>query len=198
MAEQQYDTEITLGIGKLLGLFFVLVVLCGIFLGLGYTLGRSSAKQDAVVGTGTAPSGSISTTAKPGATQGQAAAKASDAQVAAAENDLTYYKTVQQKEPDQQLQKPEPPSQGATADLKQAPEIRLGGGYVVQVAAVSKKEDAEALQQALQRKQYPVVVTPGAGDKLFHVQIGPFADAKDADAMKSRLAGDGYNAIVKK
>jgi cell division protein FtsN len=36
------------------------------------------------------------------------------------------------------------------------------------------------------------------GDSLFHVQVGPFSDQKDAEAMRTRLAGDGYNAIVKK
>ena len=34
-------------------------------------------------------------------------------------------------------------------------------------------------------------------DHLFHVQIGPFSDRKEAQAMKDKLAGDGYNAIVK-
>src|SRR5690349_8130192 len=35
------DTEITLGTGKLLGLFFGLAMLCGVFFGLGYKLGHS-------------------------------------------------------------------------------------------------------------------------------------------------------------
>ena len=39
------DTEITLGVGQLLGLFFALVILCGLALGTGYWLGRNSAKQ---------------------------------------------------------------------------------------------------------------------------------------------------------
>jgi len=30
------------------------------------------------------------------------------------------------------------------------------------------------------------------------VQVGPFAQLKDAEAMKAKLAADGYNAIVKK
>jgi DedD protein len=29
------------------------------------------------------------------------------------------------------------------------------------------------------------------------VQVGPFSDRKDAEAMRTRLSGDGYNAIVK-
>ena len=39
------DTEITLGLGQLLGLFFGLVILCGLALGTGYWLGHNSAKQ---------------------------------------------------------------------------------------------------------------------------------------------------------
>jgi DedD protein len=37
-----------------------------------------------------------------------------------------------------------------------------------------------------------------AGDKLFRIQVGPFPDIKDAEAMRTRLIGDGYNPIVKK
>ena len=36
------DTEITLGTGKMLALFFGLVALCGLFFGLGFSLGRGS------------------------------------------------------------------------------------------------------------------------------------------------------------
>lgn len=198
MADQQ-DTEFTLGMGKLLGLFFLLVILCGVFFSLGYTLGRNSMKPEgSLTGNDVPPVGAISTAAKPNATQGTTAKQAdtaAESRQAPTQNDLTFYKAVEQKDADAQLQKPE-----ATEAPKSAPEMKqtLAMGFVVQVAAVSKKEDAEALQQALQRKQYPVIVAPGNGDKLFHVQMGPFADLKDAETMKGRLAADGYNAIVKK
>ena len=38
------DTEITLGTGKMLVLFFALVSICGVFFGIGYSLGRNSNK----------------------------------------------------------------------------------------------------------------------------------------------------------
>ena len=41
MASSQ-DTEITLGTGKLLFLFFSLVIICALFFALGYSLGRKS------------------------------------------------------------------------------------------------------------------------------------------------------------
>ena len=68
----------------------------------------------------------------------------------------------------------------------------------MQVAAVSKKEDADNLVTALSKKQYPVFMTTVQGDPLFHVQVGPFNDPKDAETMRVRLAGEGYDAIVKR
>jgi DedD protein len=195
LEEQQQDTEFTLGPGKILGLFFLLVILCGVFFGLGYTVGHASRKTE----------GSLiaAEKASPANPTPVAAANGSVRPLTSADKpqtDMSFYKAVEQKDPDSKLETP-PPVASPTNDSKQgAPELQgsPGGAYVVQVAAVTKKEDAEALQQALIKKQYPVVVTPGGGDKLFHVQIGPFAELKDAETMKGRLAGDGYNAIVKK
>ena len=39
------DTEITLGTGKMLALFFGLVALCAVFFGMGFSLGRSFRKN---------------------------------------------------------------------------------------------------------------------------------------------------------
>jgi cell division septation protein DedD len=193
--EQQQDTEFTLGPGKLLGLFFLLVILCGVFFGLGYTVGHASQKTE---GSLIAAEKSSAATPTP--------VPASDGSVRPLtsadkpQTDMSFYKAVEQKDPDSKLETP-PPATAAADDSKQsAPELQTspGGAYVVQVAAVTKQEDAESLRQALIKKQYPVVVTPGGGDKLFHVQIGPFTELKDAETIKGRLANDGYNAIVKK
>ena len=70
---------------------------------------------------------------------------------------------------------------------------------MVQVAAVSKKEDADALLGALRRKNYSVSeATNQPHDNLYHVQIGPFSDVKQAESARLRLVGDGYNPIVKR
>jgi cell division septation protein DedD len=69
----------------------------------------------------------------------------------------------------------------------------------VQVAAVSRQEDADALVEALKKKQYPAFTANNtSGDKFYHVQVGPYAELKDAEGMRARLIGDGYNPIVKK
>jgi DedD protein len=72
-------------------------------------------------------------------------------------------------------------------------------GYFVQVAAVTKPEDADALVDALKKKEYPAFVSSNPSiDKYFRVQVGPFSDIKEAEAMRSRLINDGYNPILKK
>ena len=58
----------------------------------------------------------------------------------------------------------------------------------MQVAAVSRQEDAAALVEALKRKQYPAfTANNSAADKYYHVQVGPYADLKEAEGMRTRL-----------
>ena len=186
------DVEISLGTGRLLGLFFGFVVVCGIFFGLGYTLGRSVGPT--AVTAEAASQAAPANAAKPKPATGEVAETAN----APSANDLTFYKTVEQKHANPQLT---PPSSPAPAAAASAPPIDSphASPYVVQVAAVSKKEDAEALAGILRKKSYPVFLSSNAsGDPLIHVQVGPFNDIKDAEAMRGRLAGDGYSPIVKK
>jgi DedD protein len=199
MASSQ-DTEITLGTGKLLVLFFGLVGICALFFGLGYSLGRKS--EPAIAATSAAISPQAATnTGK--ANSGSAAAPP-----------MTFYKSVEQKDANPQLTgasdaKTDAPAAatpaGATPD--QAPTGNAGdppmtlptASYFVQVAAVTKQEDADSLVDALKKKQYPALVAAAvATDKLFRVQVGPFADVKDAEAMRTRLIADGYSPILKK
>ena len=196
------DTEITLGTGKLLVLFFGSVVICAVCFALGYALGRK-AEPAVAASTGASPQASTNAS-KPGSAPGAGSAPA-----------MTFYKSVEQKEPNPELT---PAADAKTGDTKTESEAApasssaasssgttdptaapLTNGYFVQVAAVTKQDDAEALVQALKKKDYPAFVAPAAAtDKYFRVQLGPFADIKDAEAMRTRLIGDGYNPILKK
>ena len=48
MDAESSDKEFTLGTGKLLGLFFLLAAICGVFFSIGYSLGRSSGREQAL------------------------------------------------------------------------------------------------------------------------------------------------------
>src|SRR3974390_3116792 len=42
------ERDVTIGPGKLLGLFFMLVAICGVFFAIGYSLGKTSAREQAL------------------------------------------------------------------------------------------------------------------------------------------------------
>ena len=198
MAESQ-DTEITLGTGKLLGLFFGLVVVCAVFFGLGFSLGRNSVKTGLTLQETPTSSGQAENAGAAKTTPGTP-----EKIVPVAEQTTSPADTNQAaaQAPSPVVTSPAPAAQGQ-AGTTPSPELQKPspvalGGYTVQVAAVSKQEDADALVDALKKKSYPVFVASAANDKLFHVQVGPFGELKDAEAMKSKLMGDGYNPIVKR
>lgn len=198
------DEEVKQGTGRLLGLFFGLVIVCALFFSLGYSLGRRSVPESLAAATAPANMGAE---AKSSAARTEAASKPDCATPGACPEtapkstpeDLTFYKAVEQNQPKAKLEQPAPP---ARVTNQSKPETRrlstLGTGYMIQVAAVSKKEDAEALAQALRRKSYPVVTISGPNDKFYHVQVGPFVDMKNAETTRNKLIGDGYNPILKK
>jgi cell division septation protein DedD len=64
------------------------------------------------------------------------------------------------------------------------------GTYTVQVAAVSRREEAEGIATHLKAKRYEAfVVPPGPGDNpaVYRVRIGSFTDKRKADMLAERL-----------
>ncbi|HEU4416801.1 MAG TPA: SPOR domain-containing protein [Candidatus Angelobacter sp.] len=196
-ADQLQDREITLSTSKLLGIFFALAIVCGVFFTMGYLLGKSTSVGGRTEIVGVVPSGSSAS--KPSAgnktpitTTQNCPPGSSDCAPAVTNADAaTTGKTVDNASAPAAADKNTDPS--ASADTKNG----AAGSFMVQVAAVSKQEDADILKTSLQKKQYPAFISNSAGDPLFHVQVGPFTDRKDAEAMRVRLAGEGYNPIVK-
>src|SRR5579863_8654787 len=198
------DTEITLGTAKLLGLFFGLVIVCAVFFALGYTLGRKSDSGLATV----SPAVPLQTSSNRNKPAGSASPAAPP---------MTFYKAVEQKDANPQLTPAadavstapaaaadQPASSSGTQSSSQSntppdPMVPVpAGNYFVQVAAVSKQEDADSLVGALKKKQYPAFVANSSTDKLLRVQLGPFGDIKEAEGIRTRLVNDGYSPILKK
>src|SRR6202140_914595 len=193
--DQVRDTEITLSTGKLLGIFFALAIVCGVFFTMGYLLGKSSSAGSRTEIVASVPSSSNAS--KPSGGNKTPEATTQNCPPGSPNCAPAATGSTAGKNPDQQ------PADGKTPDSSSSQpagtEVKngAGGSFMVQVAAVSKQEDADILVTALSKKQYPVFIANAAGDPLFHVQVGPFSEKKEAEAMRVRLAGDGYNAIVK-
>jgi DedD protein len=240
------DTEITLGVGKLLGLFILLAAVCGVFFSIGYSVGRSSGREQALndqpqANATSSPDSVLASTSsaegKPSAgvaAKPEAQAPAADDANANNQQRLTFYKAVQQNdnptpsaekatEPGHDLKAAEtpqapkvttaaatsitvnPPAAAATAKpaadvISHTSPVTGPGTIVVQIAAVSREDDAVALAGALRKKNYNVFVVnnPITNDKFYHVQVGPFSTLAEAEAMKAQLVAEGYNPIIKK
>jgi DedD protein len=209
MPTAQQDTEITLGTGRMLAIFFTFVLVCAFFFAIGFSLGRRTTMAS-VGGFANATAGIPATIVRPSAAKNNAPQPTPQA------NDFSFYKAVGEKTADvaltpQDLKAPpatssaaastaDAPPKAATDPAASAPIAAPASvGYYVQVAAVSRQEDAESLVEALKKKQYPAFSANNpSADKFYHVQVGPYAELKDAEAMRGRLIGDGYNPIVKR
>ena len=222
--EEENDSEITLNATTLLGIFFGLVLVCGVFFGFGYSIGRRGAETPAsntpAASTNTSDDETTASSAhapKPSAMESlQAANTASDTSDANtvtepvdagsnAQNAAPAPRVKQAVLTPAPTSKPSPASQ-ATAQQASLPVASVNnptpiaggtGQIMVQIAAVTHQEDANALVSALRQHGYTVSVRNEPQDKLLHVQVGPFPTRDTAKATRAKLLADGYNAILK-
>lgn len=199
------DVELTLGPAMLFGIVCGLILLCGLCFGIGYTSGRRNGARAAAgkeAASGQTLAAQSAGTHKPDA-------KGTPPTVQAATSNATPQTnpgTPAPSAPSAQNAEPavhaamnvqaNPPAATNSSSSQIQPALPPGSGSMVQVAAVSHMEDANVLMAALRKRGYAVVSRREADDNLIHVQIGPFANRTEANAMSQRLLSDGYNAVV--
>jgi cell division septation protein DedD len=72
-----------------------------------------------------------------------------------------------------------------------APGEPAGNGWAVQVQAVTKREEADAIAKRLAAKGYPsFVTTSGANPTFYRIRVGKYPNKRDAEAIKTRLEKD--------
>jgi len=206
------DTEIALGTRSLLGIFFGLVLICSIFFGLGYSVGRAGGSRAAVQPPDIAPPPN-SNLSKPSPEQTLTPA---DQPPATADEDNGAPTPASQPgsaqtQPQQSTPSPvntaqtparAPASTPATSPVSPAPVLTPAAAsmqttFMVQVAAVRIQQDAQILVDALKKHGYTAVVRNEPQDQLLHIQLGPYNSRTDAMAARARLLADGYNAVIK-
>ncbi len=193
---ERTNRELTLNTGMILGIFFVLVLLCGVFFGFGYKMGSHKAALPIAAANADSPEPAADTFGgfKPAAgspagsgTGSSAAPTPPTAMDAAADSGAPAAGSASPVA-----------SSHAAPPVVTTPEPPVAAGnFIVQVAAVSHEEDAQLLVNTLRAKGYPVSAHIEPQDKFFHIQVGPFSSAKDAIAAKQRLVADGYQPIIK-
>lgn len=215
LSQQRNETELTLTSTTLLGIFFGMVLLCGLFFGLGFAVGRHGSREPkpANLQTSTAaPSASAAGSSRPKpSASAQNPAEPQRAVVSLPSDETSNANPADSSQhsesapapasyPSHPLVKPALPSQPNSSQsappLKVEPSVAPVLSLMVQIAAVSHQEDAQVLVSALRKRGYPVSVRRLPSDSLLHVQVGPFANHNEAYSMRQKLLSDGYNAIV--
>jgi septal ring-binding cell division protein DamX len=219
--DPEQDREISLNTSTILLIFFALALVCSAFFGFGYTMGRKSTPpttyaasedhtqslRDAFKSFKPAPGGPATKTSPapaPSPTPEDTESAPSVA-VPTAISKTALPPTKKAFDPDAEIvtQAPTPKAAPATHSTPVAPATATTqpaaptGTVIVQVAAVSHQEDADTMLSALKRKGYSVSIRQEPQDRLLHLQLGPYASKKDAEAMRARLLADGYNSILK-
>jgi DedD protein len=212
--------ELTFSSGAIFAMFFGLVLSWGLFFALGFNLGSHKAtapEKSDNSDSSSAPTANFSSF-KPAA--GSPAGGASTLRPAASESNNASLSVppasssspanspaatpANTEEPEPVHATPVAMNRTAPAPAPAPPQPAVAtpastatGNFIVQVAAVSHQEDADLLVTALKAKGYAVAARSEPQDKLVHIQVGPFNNRAAADAMRQRLLGDGYNAIIK-
>ena len=177
----------------------VVIFLCGVMVGRGVNTTRASA----VAAVAAEPTVDPTSTAQPP----QTASSDASADPASSQEDLkelTYAKRLEAPEPP-----PEPAVEPVVATpvpaIAEQPKIEKpaavaatktvdasepkGGGFVVQVASLKSRDEADVIAKRLSSKGFPsFVTTPGSsGPKVFRVRVGKYADRREAETVARKL-----------
>jgi cell division septation protein DedD len=180
----------------------VVVFLCGVMVGRGVNTSRASAV------TATAAEPAIDPTLPAQPSQTTSSDGASSAEPVSSQEDLkelTYAKRLEAPEPPpepavepvvpapvpaiaEQPKVEKPPVAPVAAKAIDAGEPK-GAGFVVQVASLRSRGEADAIAKRLSSKGFPsFVTTPGTGGpKVFRVRVGKYADRKEAETVARKL-----------
>jgi len=209
----QRDTELTLNATTLLGILVGLVLLCGLFFGLGFAVGRygpsdsdgagqaqaANAPSTAGAGYKPKPSPTAQFVSQPQRAEASVPIEASSSAAGAADPVEASSAGSYNSQPEVKQALPAPsyaaaPQSAPAVNIQ--PALPVGSSLMVQIAAVTHPEDAEVLLGALRKRGYAVSVRRLPTDSLMHVQLGPFSSRDEAYRWRQKLLNDGYNAII--
>jgi cell division septation protein DedD len=189
------DTEVTLGPMMLLGIFLGLMLLCGLCFGVGYSMGSRSAH----VSTATGQQPGAGTTTQAGGSHPKSSATPQKTHDAHSVRNDQPPSGMNSAKPGASTQNPNSTfasGGNSTQPLVNPAQPDAAGAVMIQIATLSRQEDADILIRALSKRGYTATARRDAADNKLHVRIGPFSNRKDANAMCQKLINDGYNAVV--
>ncbi len=201
------EFELVLGNRQLLSVFFILVVLLGLFFTVGYIVGRNTGpaadRRTAQVANSNAivvePASELA--AFPGSAKSDAAkvnaAKVNDSSAPAkpasqATSSPSSVGAVRPRE-----ESPGKPTTPPAEPPKAADNVPAPGAMFLQVAA-TKKPEAELLIEVLGKKGFRAILSPVPDQALLRVLVGPLADADAVAKGRADLTAIGFKPILRK
>ena len=158
-----------------MAVFLAITLVSAVFFGLGYSFGR-----------GLSIVGAPAFAATPAASEGAAATAP-----AAVHRAVFRAPTATQ---DHAMQSA--PAHHASAPARGAHAQATAMHYMVQVATVTQREDAQRLQAALAHRGYHAGIYASNHGRLLHVQIGPLSSLNQAQTVRHRVRASGFHAIL--
>jgi len=201
------EFELVLGNRQLLSGFFIVVLLFGVAFAMGYIVGRNStpsARLQVEAATGSTGVASKDTRPQP-APDAQAAPvpERPASQAAAADATPTSQQAPAETatQPATQAAASAPPrdtpaATPVSAEAPAAAPAEAPPGSYWQVIATSNRTAAEALQQSLKDKGFPVTLGPGPNN-LVRVLVGPYTDTPSMGRAKTQLEAAGLHPVRK-
>ena len=200
------EAEILLGNKQIVGIFFILAVLFGVFFTAGYMVGRNSGEkktEDSLVQA--SPASNSAAAAQTGETHavpgdaGTGVAETAEAQQSGDSSGNMGATTEAEAAPAARTETISPKKanrQHTEVDAESGSLMvtpRRGQTYL-QVAAVSRSE-AEAVATVLSKKGFHAHVAPRPGTKLFRVLVGPVRDAGELSSTRDALMRKGFRQV---
>lgn len=198
------EFELILGNKQLLSVFFIVVVLLGVFFTMGYIVGKNSAGPD--VASGKPPTGAMvvepseatpTPTPRPAATGSASGLVVEpDKPSALSERPTPLPEAVSKKKEDKkEAANPTPTPTPAPVSASRATLTPTGepapGQTFYQVVA-STRPDCEIIVDVLKRKGFAATVAPGPSPDLFRVLVGPLSDAATISRTRTELEAAGF------
>lgn len=195
------EFELILGNKQLLSVFFIVVVLLGVFFTMGYIVGKNSVSPEAMAGR-QPPTGAI--VVDPTASGGK------ETETKKEEGRIVVEPDKPSAMPERPTPTPEPktaetpkkeepapapvashtPPAGGQPALTATGEPAPGQSFLQVVA--STRPDCEIVADVLKRKGFMATVVPGPNADLFRVLVGPLPDAATISKTRTELEEAGF------
>ncbi len=223
---EEGEFELVLGNKQLLSVFFILVVLLGVFFTMGYIVGRNNPSNEAVnLAAARKPADMAGVRPKEVDAQGQQMSEPKVVESPRTEQKKQEASKVEPPKPEPVKVEPPKPAPVKTEEKKAEskkkeekkdvpkpkevppPPVQAATGGVakpapgsyLQVAAIDKK-GAAIMVDSLRKKSFAALMMDGPSERpdIFRVVVGPFATAEEMARTRTRLEEIGMKGAMSK